>query len=97
MVAERATIVAMRTEPIRSVRDHLSELVDVVAREQDRVFITKNGRTVAVLMSVEDLESLEETVDILRDPNALRDIREGDEADARGETFTITSIRDLRA
>ncbi|THD75215.1 MAG: type II toxin-antitoxin system Phd/YefM family antitoxin [Phenylobacterium sp.] len=51
----------MTTEPLRSVRDHLSALVDRVEREHERVMITRNGRPAAVLISVEDLAGLEET------------------------------------
>lgn len=92
-----ATIVAMRTEPLRAVRDHLSELVDLVEREQERVVITKNGRPVAMLVSVEDLDSLEETLDVLADPQALADIREADAAYARGDvTVGMDAIRRLR-
>src|SRR3954453_9400683 len=42
-------------EPIRTVRDHLSEIVDRVEREHDRVVITRNGREAAVLLSAADL------------------------------------------
>jgi antitoxin YefM len=34
--------------------------------------ITKNGRPAAVLISPDDLESLEETLAVLRDPDTLR-------------------------
>ncbi|MFV0257438.1 MAG: type II toxin-antitoxin system Phd/YefM family antitoxin [Acidimicrobiales bacterium] len=36
-----------------------------VSQHHERVIVTKNGRETAVLMSVEDLESLEETLEIL--------------------------------
>nr|NLD40412.1 type II toxin-antitoxin system Phd/YefM family antitoxin [Actinomycetales bacterium] len=67
----------MRTEPLREVRDHFSEVIDAVEKEHERVTVTRNGKPVAVIMSVEDLESLEETLDVLSDPPALAEIREG--------------------
>ena len=75
----------MPTEPLRSVRDHLSEVVDRVEREHERVVITRNGREAAVIISSEDLAQLEETLSVLSDPDALQDIREADAAYARGD------------
>ena len=93
-----ATIVAMTTEPLRSVRDHLSEFIDRVEREHDRVVITRNGRDAAVLISAEDLAELEETLSVLSDPEALADIREADEAYRRGEVVRgIDAVRHLRS
>ena len=88
----------MTAEPLRSVRDHLSELVDRVEREHDRVVITRNGRDAAVLISAEDLAELEETLSVLSDAEALADIREADLAYARGEVIRgIDAVRRLRS
>lgn len=88
----------MTTEPLRTVRDHLSELVDRVEREHDRVLITRNGREAAVLISPDDLRQLEETVSVLSDPEALADIREADAAYQRGEVIRgIDAVRRLRS
>jgi len=87
----------MTTEPLRSVRDHLSELVDRVEREHDRVMITRNGRDAAVLISATDLAELEETVSVFSDPSALADIREADAAYARGDVIRgADAVRRLR-
>lgn len=87
----------MTTEPLRSVRDHLSELVDRVEREHDRVVITRNGRETAVLISAEDLAELEETLSVLSDSEALADIREADAAYVRGDVVRgIDAVRRLR-
>jgi antitoxin YefM len=85
------------TEPLRSVRDHLSELIDRVEREHDRVVITRNGRETAVLISAEDLTELEETLSVLSDADALADIREADAAYLRGDVVRgIHAVRRLR-
>ena len=65
------------TLPLAEARDHLSELVDGVDRTHDRVTITRHGRAVAVVLSPDDLEEMEETLAILSVPGALADIREG--------------------
>ncbi|HET8979993.1 MAG TPA: type II toxin-antitoxin system Phd/YefM family antitoxin [Solirubrobacteraceae bacterium] len=88
----------MSTEPLRTARDHLSELVDRVEREHDRVVITRNGRDAAVLISPEDLQELEETVSVLSDPDALADIREADAAYQSGEVIRgVDAVRRLRS
>ena len=78
---------------LRDVKNHLSEVVDQVEREHDRVVITKHGRPAAVVVSIDDLASLEETLDILSTPGALEEIREGEAQVARGETFDEATIR----
>lgn len=62
--------------PLRDVKNRLSTVVDKVEREHDRVVITKHGRPAAIVLSIEDLESLEETVDVLSSPDLIKQIRE---------------------
>jgi prevent-host-death family protein len=47
----------MTTEPLRTVRDHLSEFVERVEHQHERVVITRNGRAAAVLISPDDLSA----------------------------------------
>lgn len=61
---------------LKDVKNHLSEVVDKVEREHDRVVITKHGRAAAVVLSVADLDSLEETLDILSRPKLLAQIHD---------------------
>lgn len=68
----------MTTEALREVKDHFSEYVDRVARHHERVVVTRNGRPAAVLVSPEDLESLEETLALLADPEALEELAQAD-------------------
>jgi antitoxin YefM len=61
---------------LADVKNRLSEVVDRLEREHGRVVITKHGHPAAVVISVEDLESLEETLDIMDSAALLSDIRE---------------------
>lgn len=63
---------------LADVKNHLSEVVERLEREHGRVVLTKHGRPAVVLLSVEDLESLEETLDILSNQTLMDQIRAGD-------------------
>ena len=51
--------------PLAEAKNRLSEVVDRLEREHGHVIITKHRRPAAVVISVEDLQSLEETLDIM--------------------------------
>lgn len=61
--------------PLAEVKNRLSEVVERVEREHGRVVITKHGRPAAVVLSIDDLEGLEETLEILSDKSLMRRIR----------------------
>ena len=67
-------------------RDRLSEYVADVERTHERVTITRHGHPAAVLISVDDLASIEETLEILGTPGAVQAIQEG-QADAAAGRF----------
>lgn len=75
---------------LADVKNRLSEVVDRLEREHGRVVITKHGRPAAVVISVEDLEGLEETLDILSDPKLMRSIRKARAEVAAGEAEELT-------
>jgi len=62
--------------PLADVKNRLSEVVERLEREHGRVVITKHGRPAAVVLSIADLESLEETLDVMGSPRLLGDIRD---------------------
>jgi antitoxin YefM len=76
--------------PLADVKNRLSEVVDRLEREHGRVVITKHGRPAAVMLSVEDLESLEETLEILSDPVLMRSIRRAEREAASGKAVRLT-------
>jgi antitoxin YefM len=80
--------------PLSYVKAHLSELADRVEGTHERVVVTRKGRATAVLLSPEDLESLEETLAVLSDPELMAQIREGEDAIEAG---AVASLEDLQA
>lgn len=85
--------VMTETLSLSYVKAHLSELTDRVEGEHERVVVTRNGRPAAVLLSPEDLESLEETLATLSDPELMRQIREGEAAVEAGDTTTLKDLQ----
>jgi antitoxin YefM len=84
--------------PLSSVKAHLSQIVDRVELEQERIVLTRNGKAAAVLISTDDLEGLEETLAILSDPTLREQIREGEASAAAGDTATLEELQaDLQA
>lgn len=61
--------------PLAEVKNRLSEVVEQVETQHARVTITKHGRPAAVVISADDLESLEETLRVLSDPELLAQVR----------------------
>lgn len=87
------TIMVMLTKSLADVKAHLSAYVASVHDTHERVVITRNGEPAAVLISPEDLESLEETLAVLSDPAAMADIAEADAAIARGDVVPLDEVR----
>ena len=76
--------------PLDEVKNRLSEVVDRLEREHGRVVITRHGHPAAVMLSLEDLESLEETLAVLSDPELMAAIREADADVAAGRTTRLS-------
>jgi prevent-host-death family protein len=81
------------TLPLSEIKKRLSEIVDGVEKRHDRVVLTRNGRPAAVIVSPDDLESLEETVEILSNPAAVRAIRKAETEIDKGKVLTADELR----
>jgi prevent-host-death family protein len=80
---------------LADVKNRLSEVVDRVEREHGRVIITKHGRPAAVVLSIEDLEGLEETLELLADPKVMRRIKKANAELVEGKSATLTKDQAL--
>jgi antitoxin YefM len=83
----------MEALPLADVKNRLSEVVDRVTRQHDRVTITRNGRPVAVLVSPDDLEALEETLSILSDRRELSALSRGLADLDAGRTVSLKNLK----
>jgi len=66
----------MQTLPVSTVKAKLNEYAREVATHHERIALTRNGVADAVLMSLSDLETLEETIAVLSDPTAMAALAE---------------------
>lgn len=84
----------MAVLPFTDARNRLSELIDEVARTHERVELTRHGHAVAILIAPDDLAALEETLDVLASPTAMRQL-----ADSRNavETGDVLDAEELAA
>jgi prevent-host-death family protein len=70
---------------LAETKAHLSELVARVGEQHERITVTVHGRPAAVILAVDDLESLEETIAVLSDSVALAALNAADAELSRGE------------
>lgn len=65
----------MGTTSLADAKNRLSEIIASAEKTHERTTVTKNGRPVAAIIAIEDLESLAETLELLSDPDALAVVR----------------------
>jgi prevent-host-death family protein len=75
---------------LADAKAHLSEVVEGIETEHRRVVITKHGRPSVVVLAVEDLEALEDTLELLSDADAMADLREAAAARRTDQTIELT-------
>ncbi len=94
----------METLPLTEAKAKLSALVDLVADTNDRVTVTRHGRPAVVIMSTDDLESIEETLYWLATPDLAARLGQSQQALLAGDYSTtaddararITALREQR-
>jgi len=65
-----------KTLPISEVKARLPELVTGVVDREEEIVVTRNGKPAAVLVSFAEFERLKETLDVLSDPDLMRQVQE---------------------
>ena len=83
----------MMMTSLATAKARLSAFVDSVVVTHERIVITRNGVPAAVLISPEDLESLEETIAVLSDPEAMAEIDEARRGIAKGDVVDVAAVR----
>lgn len=86
-------LVMTQTHSLAHVKAHLSQIIDRVEGEHERVVITRNGEPAAVILSPEDLATLEETLELLSTPGAVEQIRSAEREIDEGAYLTAAELR----
>ncbi len=93
-MTKMTTILVMSaTLPLAHVKSKFSEMIDRVEHTHDRIVVTRNGRPAAVMISPDDLASLEDTLELLSDPGAMRELAEAKHAADTGDYITGDELR----
>lgn len=87
----------MTVLPFTDARNRLSQLIDEVTRTHERVEITRHGHPAAVLISADDLAALEETLDVLSSPEAMRQLADSQAAIEAGDVLDVNELAGLLA
>ncbi|TMK37334.1 MAG: type II toxin-antitoxin system Phd/YefM family antitoxin [Actinobacteria bacterium] len=82
-----------KTVPFTEARAKLSDLLDELETQHEHVIITRNGRPAAVLVSADEQEVLEETLEILQDEELLQALHDSDEDVKSGRLTTLKEMR----
>lgn len=82
----------MKVLPLAEVKAHLSALVSEVESQHDQITVTRNGTPAAIVVSVAEWESLQETLAVLSDPQAVAELAEAEESLAAGEVYSTEEV-----
>jgi len=83
----------MKTLPLTEARKDLSKIVDEVSSVHEHVTITRQGKPAAVVMSSDEFESWQETLEILADPKAMAAIRRAEKDIKAGRVRPWEEVR----
>ncbi|MGS0685084.1 type II toxin-antitoxin system Phd/YefM family antitoxin [Nakamurella sp. GG22] len=89
--------------PLAEARNRLSERAGRVVTAHERIIVSRNGRPAFVLVALDDIESLEETLLLRTDPEAMAGIRESEAEHAAGlgvvmsEEGSFVRLREVHA
>lgn len=87
------TLRVAKTIPVRDFRSNLAQVLSDVADRRDHIVVTRNGRPAAALVPIDEYEALEETAEILSDPDTLTALQAGLSEIAREETVELDDLR----
>lgn len=75
-----------------NARIKLYDLLEEVEKLSKRVIITSHGKTKAVLVNADELESLEETLEVLRDKRAMASIAKSKKDIKAGRIYPFKEV-----
>jgi len=83
----------MTTITLKELRPKLPKVIDAIDKKFERTVITRHGHPVAIMISIDDYESMLETMDILSDKAEILRIKQGLEDIRKGRTVSLKEVR----
>jgi len=83
----------MNTLSLKELRPNLPRVVESIDGKFDRFTITKRGKPIVVMMSIDDYESLVETLEIQGDKELMLQIQKGEQEIREGKTRSWEDIK----
>ena len=77
---------------LKMLRPRLPKIIDEIDTKMDRFVITKRGKPVALMMSIDDYESLLETLDVLSDKGIMKRIKKAESEISKGSVKSLEAI-----
>lgn len=81
-----------KTIPLSEAKAKLSEIIKNISETKDVFTISKGGEPAGVLLSVEEYESLLETLEILSDPELMAALRKAEKEEKKGKFLTHEEV-----
>lgn len=77
---------------IRELRPNISKVMSDIHEKFDRYIINRRGQPEAIMMSVEDYESLLETIDIQSDKKLMKRIKKAEKEVSKGKGKSLDTL-----
>lgn len=85
-------VVTMDTVAISDLRANLPALINQTSEKLKRLVVTVAGKPKAVILSFDELESLEETAEIMAMPQAFEKIKKGVSQAKKGQGISLDKL-----
>ncbi|MFH1776137.1 MAG: type II toxin-antitoxin system Phd/YefM family antitoxin [Candidatus Omnitrophota bacterium] len=83
----------MHTVSMKELRPNLPHIIGEVDKKFERIIITKRGHPVVVMLSIDDYESIMETLDVLSDKPTVERIKKGLDEVRTGNKVLLHQLR----
>lgn len=82
----------MTTMTVTEAKSHFLEMVRDSDKRLERYLITKQGKPAAIVMSADEFEGWLETLEIMSDKKALREIRQARKEIEKGKSYSFEEV-----
>ena len=82
-----------KSVPFTEARARLSDLLDLVESKREHVVISRSGKDVGMLISVDEYDSLIETIDVLSDDELMADLAASEEDVKAGRVIPWDQVK----